>query len=642
MKKHSYIIGVGLAAAMLSACTAIDEDIDTSLDDGQTAQPLLALSLGGGTAGTRLSDAVVQNDGTVEQFRGIDDLRLIPFRKPGGGDSPVATTDSPIGAMIIGETSIAARGIDEQNHSKYYKNVMVPVGTSAFLVYGKAKDLTATTTGITTEAYNGTLEPVGLDVSTSAIRPADVGFKPVKIYTSSDTPAGATAITTWLNDIYAAAKVSADAEGDWANIAILTGVKDKFIAMTAGSSRSVLPFVKDLYDNIKQGAGIAAVDAVINKIKEQVDITETTFDYKNNSTVKDYPASIGLPDGAAVIAWNESTNHFDVVLNKTNVGAINVTGLSKFAFPPALWYYTNSHIHTATASINTTNDNDLNNIFNHSSNELNYSWDGVSPTPQSDVTKTVLGQNYTPGATNPFNHPASGTKLFTANSRVETNTTLVAVSKPLQYGVGRLEMTVKANAASLNDAASPAKAIEVGTTKFPITGILIGSQYAVDYQFHPVTTDNNEPGTTDKNDAVLYDGQFAGDSYMLASGTPVACNTLSLETKENNEGKVIICVELQNNSNETFTGVSGQVIRPGCRFYLLGELDPTKAGTFTQPTGETLTRVFEQDRVTKVNFTVNTLAKAYNVIPDFTNPTIKFSLGVTDWKVSTPTGTELQ
>ena len=127
---------------------------------------------------------------------------------------------------------------------------------------------------------------------------------------------------------------------------------------------------------------------------------------------------------------------------------------------------------------------------------------------------------------------------------------------------------------------------------------------------------------------------------MLSSDTPDARNTLSLETKENE--KVIICVELQNNSNETFTGVSGQVIRPGCRFYLLGELDPTKAGTFTQPTGETLTRVFEQDRVTKVNFTVNTLANAYNVIPDFTNPTIKFSLGVSDWKVSTPTGRELK
>lgn len=625
MKKHSYIIGVGLAAAMLSACTAIDEDIDTSLDDGQTAQPLLALSLGGGTVGTRLSDAVVQKDGTFAQFRGIDDLRLIPFRKMGGGDSPIESDDTPIGAMLIGETSIAARGIDEQNHSKYYKNVMVPVGTSAFLVYGKAKDLTATTTGITTEAYNGTLEPVGLDVSTSAIRPADVGFKPVKICTSSDTPAGATAITTWLNQIYAAAG------GDWANIAILTGVKEKFTQMTAGSSRSVLPFVKDLYDNIKQGAGIDAVDAVINKIKEQVDITETTFDYKNISTVKDYPASINLPDGAAVIAWNESTNQFDVVTNEINVGAINVQNLGKYTYPPALWYYTNSHIHTATAAINTTNDTDLNNIFNHSSNELNYSWDGVSPTPQSDVTKTVLGQNYTPGATNPFNHPDSGTKLFTANSRVETNTTLVAVTKPLQYGVGRLEMTVKANAGTLPDAASPTNAITVGTENFPITGILIGSQYAVDYQFHPVTTDNN-----DNNYAVLYDGQFTGNAYMLSSGTLVARNTLSLETKENEE--VIICVELQNNSDETFTGVNEKVIRPGCRFYLLGRLNPADG---TKPE-DASNRVFEQDRVTKVNFTVNTLANAYNVIPDFTNPTIKFSLGVTDWKVSTPTGTELK
>ncbi|MBQ1774606.1 MAG: hypothetical protein IIZ97_10300 [Prevotella sp.] len=626
MKKHCNIIGVGLAAAMLAACTTIDEDIDTSLDDGQTAQPLLALSLGGGTAGTRLSDAVVQEEGTFAQFRGIDDLRLIPFRKPGGGDSPIEADDTPIGVTMVGETSIAPGTIDSENHSKYYKNVTLLTGTSAFLVYGKAKD--DQVEGVSTKAWNGALNPVGLDLSMVATRPANISFQPVKIYTSSDTPAGATAITTWLNEIYTAAG------GDWANIAILTGVKDKFIAMTAGSSRSVLPFVKDLYDNIKQGAGIAAVDAVINKIKEQVDITETAFDYKSNSTVKDYPASIGLPDGAAVIAWNTTDgNHFDVVLDKTNVGLINVTGLNKYAFPPALWYYTNSHIHTATAKINS--DTELRNIFDYTTAVLD-SWDGHSPNEQADERKTVLGQYYTSGTSNSFNHPTSGgTKLFTANSRVETNTTLVAVSKPLQYGVGRLEMTVKANDATLNDGADPVKAITVGTTSFPITGILIGSQYAVDYQFHPTTTDNN-----DNTDAVLYDGQFTGNAYMLSSDTPDARNTLSLETKENE--KVIICVELQNNSNETFTGVSGQVIRPGCRFYLLGELDPTKAGTFTQPTGETLTRVFEQDRVTKVNFTVNTLANAYNVIPDFTNPTIKFSLGVSDWKVSTPTGRELK
>lgn len=625
MKKHCNIIGVGLAAAMLAACTAIDEDIDTSLDDGQTAQPLLALSLGGGTVGTRLSDAVVQKDGTFLQFRGISDLRLIPFRKPGGGDSPVATTDTPIGAMIIGETSIAAANntgtIDTENHSKYYKNVMVPVGTSAFLVYGKAKDLTAPTTDISTEAYNGTLEPVGLDVSTSAIRPADVGFKPVKIYDNTATPDGATAVTTWLNEIYAAAG------GDWANIAILNGVKDKFTKMTAGSARSVRPFVKDLYDNIKQGAGITAVDNVIDKIDDHINVE--TGAYLTDSGFGGYPASIGLPDGAAVIAWNESTNQFDVVLNEINVGAINVQNLGKYTYPPALWYYTNSHIHTATAAINTTNDTDLRNIFDYSTAVLN-SWDGTSPAVQANERYTVLGQYYTEGnPNNTFDHPTSGgTKLFTANSRVETNTTLVAVTKPLQYGVGRLEMTVKSNDTTLPDAASPAKAIEVGTTSFPITGILIGSQYAVDYQFHPVTTDNN--------DAVLYDGQFVGNAYMLYSDNLVARNTLSLETKENDE--VIICVELQNNSNETFTGFSGQVIRPGCRFYLLGRLDPA---TGNKPEGAS-NRVFEQDRVTKVNFTVNTLANAYNVIPDFTNPTIKFSLGVTDWKVSTPTGTELQ
>lgn len=620
MKKHCNIIGVGLAAAMLAACTAIDEDIDTS-EVNVDSKPMLALSMRGGIRPTRMSDAVVQKGGTFAEFRGISDLYLYPFRKPGGGDSPITNgeNEKSIGAVFIGVRSIPSSGnagtIDAENHSKYYKDASVPLSTSAFLVYGKATDGTPAS-GVSNEAWNGTLETVGLDQPQSNTYPKNIGFNPVKIYNVMNgstlaTPEKATAIVTWLNEIYTAGG------GDWANIGILNGVKEKFISMHAGSSRSVLPFISDLYNNIKDGAGNTAVDAVINKIKEQVDVDATPIAYKSGSTVSGYPADLSLPDGAAVINW--SNNQFVVAMDNTNVGAINITDLSTYVYPPALWYYTNSHIHTS--DVKYSSESDLNTIFNNPA-----TWDGV--------TNSVLEQLYTAGTESNTFGTATGTKLFTANGSVVSTSTLVAVTKPLQYGVGHLEMTIQANETELPDGnTSNPRYITVGTTNFPITGVLIGSQRSVDYQFHPSASDTN-------SGSALFDSQISG-VYMIKEGTPVACRTLALETKENEA--VVICVELQNNSTQTFTGVSGQVIPPGCRFYLLGKLDLAATTGIAHPDpANPLTRVFEQDYVTKVTFKVSTLANAYNVIPDFTNPTIKFSLGVDDWKVSTASGAEMK
>ena len=74
----------------------------------------------------------------------------------------------------------------------------------------------------------------------------------------------------------------------------------------------------------------------------------------------------------------------------------------------------------------------------------------------------------------------------------------------------------------------------------------------------------------------------------------------------------------------------------GCKFYLIGVLDPTDTASDGTAKNVIDDKVFLQDHVTAVALTVSTLANAYNVIPDFSGDQLEFSLGVLDWKLSTP------
>jgi hypothetical protein len=50
--------------------------------------------------------------------------------------------------------------------------------------------------------------------------------------------------------------------------------------------------------------------------------------------------------------------------------------------------------------------------------------------------------------------------------------------------------------------------------------------------------------------------------------------------------------------------------------------------------------VFKQDCVTKVDVTVKSLKNAYYIIPDLRDPQLKVGLTVSDWIMSTPSGTQ--
>ena len=84
-----------------------------------------------------------------------------------------------------------------------------------------------------------------------------------------------------------------------------------------------------------------------------------------------------------------------------------------------------------------------------------------------------------------------------------------------------------------------------------------------------------------------------------------------------------------------FVGLNEMIIPNGTRFYLIGQINPTSPATGTA------NQVFKQDHFTKVTATINSLANAYNVVPDFRDLNLKISLEVKDWILSTPTNLDL-
>ena len=73
-------------------------------------------------------------------------------------------------------------------------------------------------------------------------------------------------------------------------------------------------------------------------------------------------------------------------------------------------------------------------------------------------------------------------------------------------------------------------------------------------------------------------------------------------------------MEFLNKSGQTFSGKSC-VIYPNTKFYLVGQIKASEATSSTE-TPEAKGRVFTQDHVTTVNTKVESLANAYNVLPD--------------------------
>ena len=582
MKKFMYF-GIAAIALSMAACSSDDEVAQPEELGVVKTQFTLAIP---GNVNTRMSEAVTQAQENPV-FRGMDNIVLIPFGTPASGTTTkdiIGSGDNRLGNNLnLGSTEIAktfvsayssttgaGAGLVNNNNSKLYYNVEVPIGTKSFLFYGKAMDETNLPSGSTTQQVNGALTFTGMPDAQPT--PANVTASLVKIY---EAPTEGNSVGNALvNYLTAIANAKVTNEGvetpAWEDAAtsMYQGLFKQFTSVRAGSSADVKALVDSLYNQLKDANNPNAT-AIIDAIKTKATVGTEGLSFDN--TLDGYPANIYLPDGAAVIMWDATNKKFVAMTQDfgNNLG-MNIAGLDVYTYPASLYYRVNSTIHTDTESKES--------LYN----QENATWESIT------------GQ------------------YATANGTVAVNTKSIAISNQIQYAVARLALKVKANTATLQDAENVA--LNASGNSFQVTGVLIGGQPAsVNYLFVPDAAYSK----------TIYDNQIPEGMNLVTSTSDdnlVANNTLVLETAST-EKTVNFAVEFLNNSGKDFVGKDG-IIPNGCKFYLIGQLDITKL------TNPTIDQIFKQDYVTEVIAKVGSLRQAYNVIPDLRAPKLELGLSV--------------
>lgn len=615
----------------------------------------LALSVSGAQqGGTKMADAITQHSMTPESFRGIDRVFMLPF-KTGNNSIPVAAGDKlwdyrvalpqlGLDGVFMNEAD-ANGGLIYNNYAHLYDRVYLKPETDAVLVYGKAPDASVNNTDAGSVAYlqhNGSLVVPDLDRAEST---DDIVFYPDPISSNDKTspkygaiPWRDDLIANYLNKILQAnvspkggtPKYYFNNPASYSNhpdlLAALEAFTNKGIYFPLSASelgarlttlyRAIYPYATDAsrsadyYYVPKNGAAFPYVYELAKAVLKLIyDDTKTADQNKyttrsgsgTGATIKmkiNGPAIFGLPAGTYPIQWQEGAGTFKNLFNIDSQGHFNGLGYipsDEFCYPPSLWYYVNSPLVS-------TGEEDIEQKYTSA-----YSWD--------DIRSHYLD----PGVS--------------ANARSSV------VRDPIQYGVSLLELKIQQASTTkvggketLKDFAGAN--IDVGNTKFPLTGIVIADQYPQRFDFTPL------PSTDDRAQMYyLYDADVNNDNgsaraWLSKTTASAALTTLVLPTRPGAD--VRFALEFLNQSNSTIiTGANGCQIPPGYHFYLAGIL---KFSERTDNSGQSLGSVFVRDYVTEVKATFTSLKAAYDIIPDLTEPQLQLGVQAEfGWNLSTPT-----
>ncbi len=480
--------------------------------------------------------------------------------------------------------------VDKRNPEArfYYTNKChINTGVDRCLVYGKPADMTKD--GVATNVYNGVMnESFPASIATAGDI-QDINFSLVPMYNSEDyteekntgkngIPTAASTLAGYLTEVANTDGWSASGNAD------IQELRQKFLNKgnnLPGSAVSVKAWLKALADaalRMKESGSYSEQVTLLNDI-------EVAARSKANDISLTYPRSINLPDGAAALRWVESENAFQPQMNTTTVDDINT--VSRFAYPASLYYFVNSGIST-------------------SMEEVDYATVYTNANTTTDPDKTAWAYV--------LDH-------FTAGPTVEGATRSVALTNPVQYAVGQLQVNVMASDVKLKD--NDDKDVALNTYSFPLTGIIVGGQRQVDYEFKQ--TDNS-----DTNVKFLYDSQV--ESCTLSTTSQLGCKTLVLQSYDGEDVDIVLEFE-NNNENLTFTGVNGCYVYPHTNFYLVGKIQVTSEQNIVDDKDK---RVFTKDYITTVNLTVSSLKKAYNLLPSLLTGHLELGIEVSDWMAATP------
>ncbi len=575
---HQMICLMLLLVAMLSSCASEQVQTEEPVPPVVVVEPepmslLLACAPANSTrALTRLADEVVQlND--AASFRLLQDFRIIAQKK---NETDVFILDSWVDhpSQLVNESAF------KYYHSSYCSMIE---GVNACLVYAKAKD-EVKGTPTATKVYNGSLKPEISAIPTWMASSDELQFSldPIisdAIVGDDGIPAEAwdlaDALTAIINDSHNEGRTLV-----WktSTNAILNNLLQRFTNNKAdlpGSAASVKQWMLSLS---------AAADSYLENPPTSIGDDEKTLlgiirDKANTAAgavTGDYPRDINLPDGAAALRW--TGDRFEPQMQTTTLDDIN--SVSRFVYPPALYYFVDSDIKT-------------------SPNLKNYAVDLAE----------------TPGLT------WSDFVTSFPKSEVESNSKTVVVKDPLQYAVAHLTMRVQANANSLPYETGNANTIDI--SKLTLKGVMIGGQRPVDYKFEPISNSQYDV-------SFVYDSQVNGSLHT----TPDTYQTLALQSYDGENVNIVL--EFEYSGTTEFKCLNGYVY-PGTRFYLVGEVK-LDANALNEE-DDYKKRVFTQDYTTTIDLTVKSLEKAYNVLPSLLSNSLEIGVMITpQWISAEPSG----
>lgn len=515
-------------------------------------------------------------------FLGLVEMEMFAFE-----GEPGTKTNTSTRTIRIGDNTGTN---DNDAKRRLYSDIAIPVGTTHMVLYTRASKKSTTSTGTKYEYQAGSLtNPYNTFTDEAKPTLSELKFNLATI-SANDFDSEGSQILSKLNKIARTSAKVGETTIEWSNIdaanigtaeerTILKNLYENFVKLTAGSENSVIRAIEDL----KAAVGTQML----------ADFNELTKVIKDNCTTPDlntgFPRNLGLPDGAAVLTFDKPNRTFsykEVTAGVPTGG--NLVDHKTITYPSELAYFVSSPVKTsATLS-------ELNQLPDYNA------WLG----------NTADWNSY--------------------EEVVKSNTKLVVLKEPVQYGVACLESKIKCESASLKDNANAIlgsntadNTLTVPTDGITVTGILIGGQpQGVEWNF--------EPASDAKFDHTIYDQDMNSSRIAAKTSYSTPNYTLVLDNKDSSptttgQSKVYVTVELENNMGD-FYGAEG-LIPKGSRFYLVGQLDPN-ATTATKPSGETIDRVFVKDHTTVANFKITNLKKAYNHIPDLRTSKINVGLAV--------------
>ena len=592
IRRHQAIGLMLFFVVALSGCASHEESPESVVietpKEPESISLLLACAPASSERGlTRLADEVVQLN-SATSYRPITNLQVYAIKE-----------GIPVNAIVDTEQSSDVK--TDKTQFYHFKYCNLPTLTNGCLVYAKAEDVAqgGNLAATATLKYNGSLNTVNPSEVQSK---NDIQFSLESILDATEARESGDDLAPWeieawnLANALTAIVNNSHNEGNtlsWktSTNAILKNLLQRFTnngADLPGSAASVKQWMlslKEAADSYLTNPPTTIGDdekALLAIIKAKADEKAATITVSPETLPTLYPRDINLPDGAAALRW--TGNKFVPQMQTTTLDDIN--SVSRFVYPPALYYFVESGIWTSNSKV----------TFDQYENRSN--WKGDDNT----AVQTLF--------------PAGGT--------VMTNTKTVAIADPLQYAVAHLTMGIKAGATSLPYETGNEDKIDI--SKLTLKGVIIGGQRSVGYDFKPISNS-------------LYDVNFVYDSQVSGALNTAGdtYHTLVLQSYDGEDVNIILEFEYSAEATTGFKCLNGYVY-PGTRFYLVGEL---KATAFKEGTGDETSRgrVFTQDYTTTINMTVQSLEKAYNVLPSLLSSSLEIGVMITpQWISAEPSG----